>query len=391
MEQVVIRRNSDSPYDVDLKEICLNLHNWFVENDFKGHDPYLMGKFFGRYTYYYYKYNPFPKFMFYFIRKIILQKAIGLIIRGNVSMYRSTGDPLYLDENKMLISLLAEHKHKNFKYPSWGWPFRWNGGGIIYPKDYPIAVVSSEIGHAILDHYECTHDKSFLRLCEGIGNYLIKENGYKSYKGNICFHYTNILPDVLVHNTNVYTASFLARLNNYVKKDYSDLITKAIRFTLSYQNEDGSWYYYAPPFLPKKGNGIYIDNRHTGFTLVALKWTIEVLEIEGVREAIENGWRYYRKNFFEGVIPKSHVDQIYPIDMHDISQAIITSSEFDHLDLAKEVALWAILNMSNKKDEFYYRKFDRKLIKIPFFRWNQAWMYRALTLLYQKSTTNYRQ
>ena len=373
--------------DSDLKEICMNLHKWFIEAQYKGHDPYLVEKFFGKYTYYYYKYSPFPKFMFFLIKKITIPKAIGLIIRGNVSLYKSTRDTSFLEENKKLIEILLDYKYDKFKNPSWGWPFEWHGGGIVYPKDYPIAVVSAEIGHAFLDHYECVQDKALLKTCQGIAKFLIEENGYKTYKDNICFHYVDLLPDVLVHNTNVYTASFLARLGMYDDEDYSDLITKAIKFTLSYQNDDGSWYYYAPPFLPSGEKGMPLDNRHTGFTLMALKWTDEVFEVEGVKEAMDRGWIFYRDNFFAGAKPKTSMDSIYPVDMHDVAQAIITSCEFDDTKQAKDVAKWAFLNMSNQKDEFYYRKFENRLIKIPFFRWTQAWMYRALTLLHQKTTT----
>jgi hypothetical protein len=293
-----------------------------------------MENIFGKYTYHYYRYNPFPKFMFYFIKKITIPKALGLIIRGNVSLYKSTNETSYLEENKKIIQILIDYKHKDFKYPCCGWPFEWRGGGLKYPKDYPIAVVSSEIGHAFLDQYECTQDKSLLEICKGIGNFLIKENGYKEVKDNICFYYVNLLPEVLVHNTNVYSASFLARLGQYNDEDFNELVQKAVKFTLNYQNEDGSWYYYATPFLPKGEKGLYLDNRHTGFTLVALKWINEIFESKEIRNAIDSGWKFYREKFFDGAIPKSHIDSTYPVDMHNVSQAIITSLEFNDVDLA---------------------------------------------------------
>ncbi|MHA1428515.1 MAG: hypothetical protein ACTSQI_21230 [Candidatus Helarchaeota archaeon] len=314
------------------------------------------------------------------MKKITIPKALGLIIRGNASLYKVKEDTSFLDENNKLIRILIDNAHKDFCYPCWGWPFKWKSLDLTFPKDYPIAVVASEIGHAILDQYECTRDKALLETCEGIGNFLIKENGYMECNDCICFYYSN-LDKYLVHNTNVYSASFLARLNQYVSnRNYGELVVKSVKFTLNHQNGDGSWFYWAPPFTEKNRT---IDNRHTGFTLVALKWINDIFEIKEIEDSVNKGWKFYRESFFEGPMPKNRANSVYPIDMHDIAQAIITSVEFNDVRFAEDITSWAIWNMSNKKDVFYYQKYnDRKICRMPFFRWTQAWMYRALSLLH---------
>lgn len=364
---------------LDIGRMCLNLHAWFNKEDFKGYDPYLLEKFFGSWRGLYYRYFPFPKLMFYLMKRITIPKALGLIIRGNVSLYKANGDTSFLDENNRLIQILMGNTHKDFRYPCWGWPFKWRSLDLSFPKDYPIAVVTSEIGHAILDQYECTRDKALLEICEGVGDFLIKENGYMKYDDSICFYYGN-LDKYLIHNTNVYSASFLARLNQYVDRNYKELVIKSVKFTLNHQNEDGSWFYWAPPFTEKN---MTIDNRHTGYTLVALKWINDIFKSKEIDGSINRGRKFYREKFFEGSIPKNSINSLYSVDMHDIAQAIITSVEFNDIRFAEDIASWAVWNMSNGKDEFYYQKYnDRKICKMPFFRWTQAWMYRALSLLH---------
>ena len=80
-------------------------------------------------------------------------------------------------------------------------------------------------------------------------------------------------------------------------------------------------------------------------------------------------------------------DSIYPVDIHSCSQGIITFYELSdfnnkYLDLANKIALWTIKNMQDTNGYFYYRLYKSGYMsKIPFIRWGQAWMLRALSYL----------
>lgn len=347
-----------------------------------GYDPYFL-EFLGKFKQLYYRYFPYPMLVFYFLKRRIIPKALGLIIRGNVSMYKVLNDVSFLEKNDKLIQILIEHSQGTAeKYLCWGWPFSWKSGlGPTFPKDYPIAIVTSEIGHSFLDQYEANKKASLLRACKIIADFLIKENGYARLGDTVCFYYSN-LHKYLVTNVNTYVASFLTRLNT-VSNNYLSL--RSIDFTLSQQNENGSWYYYAYPLSEKNK---VIDNRHTGYTLVALKCANKELRKTEIEKAIDRGWNFYKTKLMRGAIPKHSPDTLYPIDMHDIAQAIITSCELGDLKLANAISNWAIDNMSNLVDEFYFQMNERsKIIRLVFFRWTQAWMYRALSLLLEKAKT----
>jgi len=87
----------------------------------------------------------------------------------------------------------------------------------------------------------------------------------------------------------------------------------------------------------------------------------------------------------EGV-PKYYDVSLHPIEIHSCAQSIITYVVCRDLspisiNRAKQVLNWTVNNMFHKNGGyFYYQRYKYYTIKIPYMRWAQAWMYRALTL-----------
>ena len=81
----------------------------------------------------------------------------------------------------------------------------------------------------------------------------------------------------------------------------------------------------------------------------------------------------------------------WPVDIHNQSQGIITFSMFEdydpgYLGFAEKIAMWTIKNMQDANGRFYYQKWPFVINKIDYMRWNQGWMFLALTkLLFAKS------
>jgi len=75
--------------------------------------------------------------------------------------------------------------------------------------------------------------------------------------------------------------------------------TRLVDFTVSHQNSDGSFYYWAPP---DKIN-FMIDNYHTGFVLESFKTICEDCGDERYDSAFKKGMEYYYNNLFDGPIP----------------------------------------------------------------------------------------
>ncbi|MBN2463128.1 MAG: hypothetical protein JXB43_05960 [Dehalococcoidia bacterium] len=382
---------------IGIEKFTQNLSLWLRTNNYVGYDPYQLQLMklwpilnimtSPRLPNFFLNKSLMPRLYDLAIKqnkKLLIPKALGLIIRGNISMFKKTKKISLLSQNETLIQMLIDNRYPSYSNPSWGVPFSWKSGfGLFYPEGYPAAIVATEVGHAFLDHYEIKPSRELKMTCRGIAEALIKETGFTQIDGQrVCFHYTD-LDKYFVVNVNTYAASYLARLHSIIPdKKYHELALAAIKFTLSQQRDDGSWYYYAPPFVQTNK---LIDNRHTGFTLVSLLWTNKILNRKDIAKAVQKGWQFYRQNFISDFNPKWSMDSLFPIDMHNVAQLIITAAEFDDLELAQGCAQWAIDNMSNNKDEFYYRMYQNgTIIRIPFIRWNQAWMYRAIALLLEK-------
>jgi len=104
-------------------------------------------------------------------------------------------------------------------------------------------------------------------------------------------------------------------------------------------------------------------------------------------DALEEGFRYYKENFFlEDGIPKYYHNKIYPIDIHSVAQSIVTFVKLrdlsrGNISQALKVVQWGIENMQDKRGFFYFQKDKYYTNKILYVRWSQAWMAYALALL----------
>lgn len=369
-------------------EICQNLRRWFQRREYRGVDPFQLDDRVFKYqkvplirqirSFLRPLHVLIPPQIFSRLPPILIPKALGLIISGNSHLYKVQGKADYIEESYTLLELLEETRSLGYRHRCWGLPFEW-GSQPRYPPNTPAACVTSPIGHSILDLYEVTEDHSLIDWFDDIAAFLMEENGCADFGDSLCFYYAPI-EKALVHNANLMAASFLARWGRITDNAGAlEFATKAIRFGLADQNEDGSWHYF-------KGQGL-IDNRHTGFVLEALRTANDVLENPWVEEALAKGWHYYRQNFFDGVVPRWSPESTYPVDIHDVAQSIITAMVLGQHDFATQITQWALERLFNGEDEFYYKLFaNGKANRAIFFRWNQAWMYKALSLVVAKET-----
>ncbi len=65
---------------------------------------------------------------------------------------------------------------------------------------------------------------------------------------------------------------------------------------------------------------------------------------------------------------------------------MITFSELSDFDfqlkeMTQKVADWSIVNMQDSSGYFYYRKYKNRTNTMPYIRWGQAWMLRAMSNL----------
>jgi len=372
------------------------LNVWLEKNGWAGYDPYDIK---GMKIFIYLQRNKYTNFgssfllnrhpMFFRrlfrVKKQVNAKAMALFARAYLNIYKKTQDENYLKKALVCLNWLIENPSKGYSGYCWGYPFDWQSRMFI-PKETPSGVVTSIAAHAFLDAYEVSKDRLYLSIAKGCCKFILKElNIDEVGNDKICFSYTPI-DNFHIHNANLFSASVLLRSYVHFKEDKNrEMGVKAVNYTVSHQNEDGSWYYWASP-----DKLLYnTDNYHTGFVLECLNVCRRVLraEFKYISE-LRKGLEFYAdKLFLDEGTPKTYHNRIYPIDIHGCAQGIITFCELadfepKYLDMAGKVARWTISNMQDKEGYFYYKIYKNgKTDKTPYIRWGQAWMLRALSYL----------
>lgn len=401
-------------YD-SLKTITLKLLAYCQANNWAGYDPYdaLNSEIF--------KALPFLDFRLFrlgftqvmkgfplnlrpllFVPKTQNPKAIALFLMAFLKLER-----LGLLDNKDLITLMTQ-KLINLRSPSnlinasnpnnlsnstnnywcWGYNFDWQTRGELFPKLAPNIICTTFAANALLDLFERYPKQEYLDMAVSAGRFLLFGLNITKEDSGLCFSYTQ-RDHSQVHNANLLGAALLSRLYSFTgEKAFFDFALQAARFSIRRQNADGSWFYGE---LPTQR---WVDNFHTGYTLCALRSISQCTGTAEFDSQIRRGFEFYRKHFFrKDGAPKYFHDRVYPIDIHNVAQSIITPLALKDLDessaaLGFSVFSWAMTHMWDEKGYFYYQVLPFCKIKIPYMRWSQAWMLLALSTLLQNYDRN---
>lgn len=386
---------------MEVERALNGLELWISNNGYAGYDPYdIRGQerfvsLFGKQSVFYHKLrnilhlvernlHPLKLRKILKIKKEINAKGMGLFASAYLSLYSATGRQEYLNKAEDVLDWLAKNTSKGYPGMSWGYPFHWQSR-IFIPKGTPSVVVTGIVGDAWLDHYLATASPSSLACAKEIASFMVNGlNVYNKSADMICFSYTP-LDQFKVHNANLFAAAFLARLGKLINnKNYIELALKAVRFTLSDQNDDGSFYYWGLE-APSK-----IDHYHTGFVLRHLDMVHMISGEDFILKPLKSGFDFYLHNMFNGDnIPKNVPESIYPIDIHSCSEAILTLCQlapaFGGGDKLDNIFNFIMSRMHSEEGYFLaeIRKgsFGERTIDIPYMRWGQAWMLLALAKL----------
>ncbi|MGQ9721975.1 MAG: delta-aminolevulinic acid dehydratase [Candidatus Jordarchaeum sp.] len=309
------------------------------------------------------------------IRKEHNPKGIGLFLWSYAKLYKATRNLELLQKIDFFLDLLESLKSQGYSGNCWGYNFDWQSKAFFLPKFTPTIVNSAFIGHALLDTYQFVGKERALEMALPISQFILQDLNKKEDARGICFSYSP-LDETFVHNANLLGASLLIRLYRFVPKDeLKDIALASLAYSMSYQRDDGSWYYAETDYQR------WIDSFHTGFNLQSILYFLE----EGFgledKSAFEKGVKFYAESFFlDYGAPKYYHDRLYPMDIHSASQGLVLFSRIKGYEkLRQKIARWMLENMQDKRGFFYYLKNRFYTNKIPYMRWSQAWALHALT------------
>ena len=208
-------------------------------------------------------------------------------------------------------------------------------------------------------------------------HFIVEECGFEETDSGVCFRF-GPGDTRLILNVSAAGASVLARGGQLLgRDDYVELARRAARLVISHQNPDGSWY-YAPAHKEHSVDTI-IDSRHTGYILESLKRLNTFFQDPQIEQALTAGWEYNKTYLLEGEKPRWSPEQTWPIDSHDVAQAILTALALGEYDMAESHMRFAVEAFYMGDGLFRYKLFeDRRSNDAVFIRWTQAPMYKAL-------------
>ena len=327
------------------------------------------------------------------IRKAHNPKGMGLFWISYLRLYWLTHDERHLQRVGFFGQWLREHTSPRYSGACWGYNFPWPNRSFFAPAGTPTIVNTSFISLFLMDAVQAYASgraggaipevvRATLPLARSACDFVLHDlNILRPRADELCFSYTP-LDERYIHNANVLGARMLAAASAIWDEPYlRDTAFGAARYTARRQRDDGSWAY---------GEGRvdgWVDNFHTGFVLTSLKRIGELLGSNEFEEGISRGYAFWKERMFlDDGVPMYYPDRIYPIDIHSVAQAILTFLEFADRDpeaqeWAERVAAWSIEHMQDPDGFFHFQIHRRYRIRIPYMRWSQAWMLRALTEL----------
>lgn len=307
-----------------------------------------------------------------------IAKAVGLYAAGYAALYHTRWNGLAEERGTDLLEWLAEHDGGAEAKAAWGYEFDVQTRWAFYPAGSPNIIATTFVAAGFLDWYERLHKPSYLEEAKKACHFLLQDLLRDGRKGP----YFAYIPgsSTLVHNANMLGCAMLARCGAAAEQaDWIRIARDATETTLRATDERGLWPY-------GDGSGLdWVDGFHTAYILSALHrvWST-VGEDPGLLEAIRRGLdAYVRLLLTPQRVPRYSDRSLYPIDIHCASSAIdllIRLREVDDRcwDIATEVARWTIAEMYDPSGYFYYQKTRWYTNKIPYIRWSQAHMFRAL-------------
>ena len=310
------------------------------------------------------------------IKKEINPVTLGLCIQGY--SYLSTFCPeqqgVYRTKINWCIERLTELQSSGFSGACWGYNFDWESRYVTIPAFTPTVVATGFITNALFELYQLTKNKRAKEICIDSAQFVMNDLNKTMDGKSFCYSYSPI-DHQIVYNATMKGARLLGQAYQLTKKNhYKEEGEKTIKFVLKNQKNDGSWFY------SYQDGRNWSDNFHTAYIIDSLKSFVENTNINHYDNHLKKAITNYLNTFFtKNGLPKYLSNKIYPLDSTNVAQSIITLINLCYYKQAVKIANLYIKLMQTEKGYFYYRKHKLLIDKNNYMRWNNAWMFVALS------------
>jgi hypothetical protein len=313
-------------------------------------------------------------------------KGMGLFLASYWRKYQMSKEARHLERVNFLADWLHANVVPGYHGACWGYNFDWPNRAFFALAGTPTIVNTACIGLAFMDLARGDESRALgapaLLTARSACDFILSDlRTEQPAADELCFSYTPI-DSRYIHNANVLGAWLLAEVAAQTsEKDLAKAALASARYTARRQRSDGAWRY------GEAANEGWVDNFHTGYVLMALKRLGSCLRTDEFAACVSKGYRFWKTHMFTPeVVPKYYASKLHPIDSHCVAVAVLTFLAFADEDvearpLAAQSAEWGIAHLQNPAGYFDYQITPSYRVRIPYMRWTQAWMQRALTEL----------
>ena len=316
--------------------------------------------------------------------KAINPKGMGLFTAAFCRLFEATRDEAYLERARECANWLLAHPNRKYPGMSWGYPFDWQSV-VFIPQGTPSSVVSATVGDGLWHLARLTGDARYWDACAELCHFLHEGLNRTVFdERTICFSYTPV-DEFLVHNANLFTAEFLARVGQRLgRAEWLEAATHAGNYALREQNEDGSIFYWGK--LQNENAPNHLDCYHSGFEIRCLWGLWKATGDSGFRDAALRYFRFFQSAYIadDGAV-MNLPGRVFPVDIHACAEALLCPAVMSEAvseesrSIISRVVPWTLNLMQNRDGSFAYMAFENGQVdRTPYIRWGQAWMLRAL-------------
>lgn len=280
--------------------------------------------------------------------------------------------------DSILDALWQKRLQKN-DHPGWGLSFTWGTKDRRFTPKVSLTVVNVWVGEAFLLAYDKWGDKDYLEKAVSIADGIISVCGYtKIEEGKICFHYSDKTQDQ-IHNANLLAASYLIKcFERSGQENFKELAIKAVDFSISRANQDGTLPYKSGNDGLQSKNDLY----HCGYEIRSIYYVGKILENSSYTDFARNYWQKIRDRFLDFEKPFYYrAERSRPIaDTTSLAELILLQTELqiNDDDLSTLIDYFLVKHQNPDGSYIYQERKNGLLSRIPYIRWSQGWMALAL-------------
>lgn len=279
-------------------------------------------------------------------------------------------------------ALVAERCSGQTEY-CWGYPFDWETCFGTWGADTPLITSTPYAFEAFEAAYKATMDPRHLEIMQSIARFAHEQVGTAEVAPGVRASAYSPNDRRRVVNASAYRGFLLAAAGS--RFDHPKWLADAraaLAFVLWSQQDDGSWLY------AMDGKDAFIDNFHTCFVLKNLQKAWLVLRDEELRHAIDKGYAFYKSHLLDArglPVPFARTQRLMlqGRELYDYAEGInlgllLADADRDAASIAMTLLADVLDRWTLADGHFATRETIFGRNTVPYHRWAQAQMFRAL-------------